>query len=239
MWYVCKVSSHLLHSPQSHPLHQAPSSCLVKGSPLLHISSRVRQGDKGGCWSNTQTNSQWQKHTFVAQRLALISWLCQEPKREASLSLWTGACQRFLSLSHSLMHKFSLPRSLSWRSMSTNYSVIYNPPPQLRVRTYSPGRWGDGPSAGCSRISSSVTEIKAQVMLRLIVLDGGCLVGWQRPIIVKGIIGTAVSLWVPHTLHNHKGNPAAVSTRCYWKTELRWFESCAYRLQADTQIRFR
>lgn len=95
---------HLLHSPQSHPLHQAPISCLMKGSPLLRISSRVSKGDKGGCWSNIQTNRQRQKHTFVARRLALISWLCQEPKREASPSLWTGAFQmRFGSLlfSHS------------------------------------------------------------------------------------------------------------------------------------------
>lgn len=179
VWCVCKVSFHLLHSPQSHPLHQAPISCLMKGSPLLHISSRVRQGDKGGCWSNTQTNRQWQKHTFVAQRLALISWLCQEPKREASLSLWTGAFQRsFLSL--------------SWRSMSTNYSVICNPPPQLRAPTYSAGQWGDGHTAGRSRISTSLTGNKTQVMLKLIILDGGSLVDWQRPIIVKGL--AAVSL---------------------------------------------
>lgn len=115
VWFVRKLSSHLLHSPQSHPSHQAYVSCLMKGSPLLHISSRVRQGDKGVCWSNTQTNRHWQKHTFVAQRLALISDSAKSQEREASLSLWTGAFQR-----RSLSLPFSLSLSLSlsplWRS---------------------------------------------------------------------------------------------------------------------------
>lgn len=99
VWFVCKVSSHLFHSPQSHPSRQPLVSCLMKGSPLLDISSGVRQRDKGGCWSNTQTNRQWQKHTFVAQRLALISDSAKSQK-EANLSLWTKAVQmRYLSLS--------------------------------------------------------------------------------------------------------------------------------------------
>lgn len=104
---ICKVSSRLCYPPQSPPLHQAPIPCLMKGSPLLHISSTARQGDKGDCWSNTQRNRQWQEHTFVAQHLALISWLCQEPKREATQTV------------NSL--------SLIW-SKCTNCSIIYNPP---------------------------------------------------------------------------------------------------------------
>lgn len=111
VWFVCKVSSHLLHSPQSHPSHQAPVSCLMKGSPLLHISSRVRQGDKGGCWSNTQTNRQWQKHTFVAQRLALISDSARS-QRERQVSAFE------LELSRGGL---SLSPSLLWRSVCTLY----------------------------------------------------------------------------------------------------------------------
>lgn len=111
VWFVCKVSSHLFHSPQSHPSHQPLVSCLMKGSPLLNISSGVRQRDKGGCWSNTQTNRQWQKHTFVAQRLALISDSAKSQK-EANLSLWTKAVQmRYLS------------PSLLWRSVHSTHHL--------------------------------------------------------------------------------------------------------------------
>ena len=102
MWSVCKVSSHLLHSPQSHPSHQAPISCLMKGSPLLHISSRVRLGDKGGCWSNTQTNRQWQKHTFVARRLALISDSAKSQRETRASAFELGLFRGGLSLYRSL-----------------------------------------------------------------------------------------------------------------------------------------
>lgn len=120
MWFSLKVSSHLLCSPQIYPLRQSLVSCLMKGSLLLHISSKVRPGDKGGCWSNRQTNRQWQKHTFVAQHLALISDSAKS-QREANPSLWTGAFQsRYFS-------------ALLWSSVCRFlWVIIHNHHPRFR-----------------------------------------------------------------------------------------------------------
>ena len=111
----------LLHSPPSHPSHQAHDPCLMKGSPLLHISGRVRQGDKGGCWSNTDKSPLTETH-ICCSTFSFDLWLCREPRSEVSLSLWTGAFQRrSLALSLSL--------SLSYRDLCVRsyVAIIWNP----------------------------------------------------------------------------------------------------------------
>lgn len=167
---ICKVSSRLRYPPQSPPLHQAPIPCLMKGSPLLHISSTARQGDKGDCWSNTQRNRQWQKHTFVARHLALISWLCQEPKREATQTVNT------LYLSYDP----SVQIAASFTTLLHKSAYIFS---------QTAGWWT---MQGGAKISPSPTENKPQVMLKEMILEGGSLVGWQSPIIVN--VSTVVPL---------------------------------------------
>lgn len=104
------VSPHLFHSPQSNPLCQPLISCLVNRSLLLHISSRVRPKEKRGCWSNTHTNHQWQKHTFVAQHLALISD-CQGPKRSRAQTL---NCSLFFSAEVFLCSFIKIYQQYQW-----------------------------------------------------------------------------------------------------------------------------
>lgn len=167
---ICKVSSRLRYPPQSPPFHQAPIPCLMKGSPLLHISSTARQGDKGDCWSNTQRNHQWQKHTFVARHLALISWLYQEPKGEATQTVNP----------HSLSYDPSVQIAASFTILLHKSAYIFS---------QTAGGWT---MQGGAKISPSPTENKPQVMLKEMILEGGSLVGWQSPIIVN--ISTVVTL---------------------------------------------
>lgn len=90
----------------------------MKGSPLLHISSRVRQGDKGGCWSNTQTNRQWQKHTFVARRLALISDSAKSRRERQVSAFELGLFRGGRSLSRSLLWRICACALHSYHSQS-------------------------------------------------------------------------------------------------------------------------
>lgn len=151
----------------------------MKGSPLLHISSTVSQGDKGGCWSNTKTNRQWQKHTFIAQRLALISDSAKSHRERQVSAFELELCRGGLSLKCRSMHKLYK-------------AFISNPLKHQMVSRNSAEHWAKWCSKGWSSISTSVTENLTNMMLVLNIRgSGGLIAAYYRGRIVEGL--TAVS----------------------------------------------